>query len=193
MIMKHYFLALCLSLSCYLTGQVSADIRIVTNQSNDRSTCYTIQLDYHGENPTSLASQNYRLFYDASAMTLLDGKEMVFLPEELYTFNIVQHNEGVDASGVGDLSFEHNLGFINATIIFQDPRSEGLVLQSQGEWNPIFQLCFADKESDSPKQLILAREDLTSSYGRAFVELSAVDQSGAVYSLQVKEYFDSIK
>jgi len=103
---------------------------------------------------------------------------------------VVQANHDIDASGVGPLPFEGHLGFINATVLLNDIRLEGLTLDREKGWTPTVQLCFdMAKEVDRP-HIVLARKDLTKSYGRAFVELSIVDKFDAIQSLAIEKYLD---
>jgi len=170
-------------------GQSSTDIRFIEASTGKANSCYDLQLEYTGED-ASLASQNYRIFYSSGTMKFIQEQTEIYLPKDQYTFNIVQHNEGVDASGIGGLSFEDNLGFINATVIFNDPRAEGFVLSQSKQWSSILQLCFDSLDTDVESQIVLARQDVSSSYGRAFVELSLVDEKGAINSLEIDKYFD---
>lgn len=178
-----------LILTWSMIAQNSTDIRFVEASADKTNSCFDLQLEYTGED-VALASQNYRIFYSSASMKFLKEQTSIYLPEEQYSFNIVQHNEGVDASGIGGLSFEKNLGFINATIIFNDPRSEGFVLSQNNQWSSILQFCFEALSSDVKPQIVLARQDVSSSYGRAFVELSSVDEKGAINSLEIDKYFD---
>ena len=173
-------------------SQSSTNIRIIEGQSASGNVCYDLQLNYHGED-VSLASQNYRLFYSSASLKFLEKESNIFLPSTQYTFNVVQHNEGVDASGIGDLAFENNLGFINATIIFNDPRAEGYKLKDNGEWSPVLHFCFEPKESEQKREIILARQGVSASYGRAFVELSSVDKKGVINPLHIDVYKDFIQ
>jgi len=162
----------------------------VTESHDQTDACYDIQLYYNGAH-TTLGSQNYRLFYDASVMRLREGSERLYLPENQYTLSIVQHKAGVDAGGVGALEFEKELGFINSTIIFGDPRYEGFAMSETSGWQSVVQFCFdpIEDQTGSPK-IVLGRKSLTREYGRAFVELSAVDAKGATYSLPISSYLD---
>ena len=171
-----------------MIGQGLSDIRIVDGKLSSENKCYEIQLKYSGEDAT-LASQNYRIFYDAEVSQFIASESKILISGEEYSFNVVQHREGVDASGVGALEFEGNLGFINATVILHDTRSGGHPLVKDGKWSPIVQICFSQLTSNDPS-IILAREELTSSYGRAFVELSQLSADGKISSLPISSYGD---
>lgn len=173
-------------------GQNSTNVRIIEGQGASENVCYDVQLDYTGDE-VALASQNYRLFYSSASLKFLEKESDIFLPKSQYTFNVVQHNEGVDASGIGDLGFEDNLGFINATIIFNDPRSEGFKLEENGQWASILHFCFQPIDNNVKREIILARQDMSASYGRAFVELSLVDKKGIINSLDIADYKDFVK
>lgn len=165
------------------------DIRL--NQSVDEGDviCYDAELRYTGDD-ASLASQNYRLFYDAGALKFDGERSQLTTSSDDYTFNVVQQNHGIDASGIGTLPFEQELGFINATVLFKDTRLDGQRLVEGQGWTSIVRFCFEITEDQDQKQVILARKELTASYGRAFVELSIVDQTDAITSLPIGSYTD---
>ncbi len=179
--------------SCFLIGQAT-DIRIAPtdqSESSDYSGCYNIELDYHGDE-VALASQNYRIFYSSASLLFNEEKSGLVISPDDYTFNVVQHNQGIDASGIGELSFESNLGFINATILFKDPRLAGQRLTEDEGWTSIVRFCFeaTDATDVGNPEVILARKDLTAPYGRAFVELSVVDGNESIAALPIKTYTD---
>ncbi len=165
------------------------DIRL--NQSNveNGGLCYDAELNYTGDE-ASLASQNYRLFYDARNLAFDEEHSHLTTTSENYSFNVVQQNHDIDASGIGSLPFEKNLGFINATVLLNDTRSKGQLLKEGQGWTPIVRFCFISTSEDNNGQVILARKDLTASYGKAFVELSIVDQSDAIKALPITSYTD---
>lgn len=177
--------------SSYITfGQNSADIQLELIEENEEYSCYHLILDYVGE-ATALASQNYRLFYDASAGHFLEDSSALLLPTDMYTYNIVQHLRGLDASGMGEIPFESSLGFINAAIILNDVRAGGQKLNEQSSRQPIASFCFMKtRDSITPMQIILARESATSSYGRAFIEIAQLSGSGQLSSLPIRSYKD---
>ena len=165
------------------------DIRLNESKSEQGVLCYDAELNYTGDE-ASLASQNYRIFYDASTLKFDEEHSHLTTVSEDYTFNVVQQNHGIDASGIGSLAFEKELGFINATVLFKDPRLAGQKLKEGQGWTSIVRFCFESSGEQSDKQVILARKELTASYGRAFVELSIVDQSDAITSLPIASYTD---
>ena len=170
-------------------AQSITDVRLNSAHSVGELSCYDVQLNYHGDE-VSLASQNYRLFYDAMHLDFEEEKSTMFLPSDQYTFNVIQHNDGVDASGIGGLPFEEHLGFINATVIFNDPRFSGLKLKSDEQWVSVIQFCFQQIEKGVSGQIVLARESKTAAYGRAFVELSLADANGSIATLPIAKYID---
>jgi len=170
------------------SAQYNADLRI--HPSEDRDHCYQVELNYTGEKPSKLASQNYRIFYDASLSKFDEKESQILLPESDYLFSVVQTNHDIDASGIGPLEFESNLGFINATVLLNDTRLDGLSLNEEKGWTPMVELCFDMMKDQEEARIILARQDLTKSYGRAFVELSVVDQFDAVQYLTIDHYVD---
>lgn len=171
-----------------LGAQYNTDVRI--SPATDNEDCYNVELDYQADNPSKLASQNYRIFYDSRLSTFSKKDSYLLLPEEDYVFSVVQTNHDIDASGVGPLPFEGHLGFINATVLLNDTRLDGLTLDKGTGWTPTVQLCFEMAEDVDLPHIVLARKDLTISYGRAFVELSIVDKFDSIQSLVIENYLD---
>lgn len=171
-----------------LQAQYTTDVRIAP--SGDHEACYNVELSYQSEHSSKLASQNYRIFYDASTAKFNRETSQLLLSDDDYLFSVVQTNHDIDASGVGPLSFEDHLGFINATVLLNDIRLDGQLLDQASGWTPTVRLCFDPTEDSINPEIVLARKDLTASYGRAFVELSVVDQFDAIQSLSIQQYYD---
>ena len=186
--MKKVFTFILCGLVFTLGAQYNTDVRI--SPSTDNPTCYNIELDYQADNPSKLASQNYRIFYDSRLSTFDKGASNLLLPNDDYSFSVVQTNHDIDASGVGPLPFEEHLGFINASVLLNDNRLDGLTLDKEVGWTPTVQLCFELADNVDRPHIVLARKDLTFSYGRAFVELSVVDRFDAIQSLALENYHD---
>ena len=75
------------------------------------------------------------------------------------------------------LSFEDDLGFLNAAIDLNDLSSGGIDLPSDGSWVPTAELCFLVNQSvfDNPSEcieIIWARDGMTNEYAVSFVEIS---------------------
>jgi len=186
--MKKVLWSIFLLTSSVLSAQYTADIRVVP--STDHGDCYNVELNYQSEKGSKLASQNYRIFYDAELSTFDKAASELVLPDDDYAFSVVQTNHDIDASGVGPLSFEGHLGFINATVLLNDTRLEGQFLEQEKGWIPTIQVCFDMIDDHKEPHIVLARPDLTGSYGRAFVEMSVVDQFDAIQPLSLHTYQD---
>ena len=65
--MKKYVLVIVTLLFVQLSFAQKTDIRLNRSMSDQGGLCYDAELNYTGEE-ASLASQNYRLFYDASEL-----------------------------------------------------------------------------------------------------------------------------
>ena len=117
------------------------------------------------------------------------------MPEgnDAYQLRLVQHKEDIDASGVGELPYESSLGFINYSIVLQDLKSGGLSMDFKGEWMTITNFCFEAVDPEGSIHVSLAREPLTAPYGRAFIELSAIDNAQNISSLKVQSFIDYIQ
>ncbi len=177
--------------STVIFSQGRSDLRISQDSMEGDIVCAQLQLKYKGES-ASLASQNYRIFYSSGTLKYMDNQSSMLLPDDYYTYNVVQHMTQVDASGIGDLAFEDNLGFINTAIILNNSRTGGLELREDDQWLPIIELCFEKVSDDGNMEIILARKELTAPYGRAFIELSQLGVSGEIIGLPIDVYSDMV-
>ena len=187
--MKYSLMVLALLSATLTWGQRSVDLRLNQQTVDGTSQCYDVQISFSGEDAV-LGSQNYRIYYNSAGLKFLESESTMRLPEEYYSYRVVQHNSGIDANGIGELSFEGSLGFINATVILNDARSKAFVLNEDTEWPSVLSLCFESTGEAESHQIVLARKKVTGDYGRAFIEMSFIDESGAIASLPVGSYQD---
>jgi len=190
--MNRPLLVIVISLFLYsqIQAQVSADIRLEQSSQSDKRLCYNIDVRQTTSNDAiMLAGQNFRLFYSSGSLELNESSWKMSLSEDGYTSNLVQHRKNVDASKVGVLDFDKDLGFINATIILNGTNSRGEMLQ-KNQWVTLSEMCFDIENDELSKRIVLARPDLTSGYGRAFMELSYVDVDGSIQSINIRNTED---
>lgn len=171
--------------SAILNAQVTGDVRLESSSKTENRVCYNMDVRQSGDSETvMLAGQNYRLFYNSEALSFDDSGWNMKLNDSEYTSNLVQHRNQVDASKVGILSFDKNLGFINASVILNGTDTRGVLLP-KNTWKTLAEVCFDIIDNEIEHQVVIARPQLTSGYGRAYVELSYVDEHGSIQSLPI--------
>jgi len=144
--------------------------------------------------PFNLAGQSYRLFYDASIGSFISGTSL--LPNSNYSsLTVVQDLQNVDASAVGDLSFDDNLGFLNYFIELTDDNIGGINLPLDGSFLPTSQLCFQVTPTvlNDPTmcfEAVWARDNLTEGYFDAFVDVNRWIQPGQIGTATARNYID---
>lgn len=158
--------------------------------STEKILCFALELSLTDEQQVYLASQNYRLFYNAAELGFLPDQTGIKLPDENYDIRIVQNLSGIDASGVGKLKFENNLGFINATVVLMGSLNSALVMDQPGEWINVTDFCFEKLSENAEAHIIFARADKTSAYGRAYSEISVLGAGEEMLSLQIARFGD---
>lgn len=181
----------CLIIPLFSNGQQDISIRVsLDNFDDDKSVaCFSVEIT--GQQPgMRLASQNHRLFYNSSNMTLQEHTLQLNSGPEEYQVKLVQHLKGIDASGIGQIPFEQNLGFINYSIVLKDLQNGGISLDFENKWAKISSMCFEVKDKAEDMRVTLARNDLTAEYGKAFIELSAMDSAKNISSVKVSNYID---
>ncbi len=169
-------------------AQDGVHIRVADASSSDAQKCVQLQIANPTGGALSLSSQNYRLFYNADNLKLDESSMKQALPSDQYQLRLVQHVAGVDASGTGDLAFENNLGFINFSIVQNNLEKAGVALSP--DFVNIAEMCFAVSDETAPMSIILAREEATAAYGRAYIELSSINGESKLISTSVAEYTD---
>jgi len=172
----------CLTIVCLVMCQLVIfaqnhyKIRLDERASNTTSqSCFAIQLSTADGQDLNLAGQNYRLYYDAEQLELKESNVEYLLSDELYhNFTIKNYVSTTDATGVGYLPFNQKIGFLNLSVDLLDYKKGGAMLSSDGAWKSTCQVCFNQLQSgvSTNGKIIWAREDLTSSYATAFVEIA---------------------
>lgn len=168
------------------------DIRFATNTYDNAShTLYVdIQVRTQG-NQLVLAGQNYRIYYDASALSLKEDNSKLLLPVEKYSsVNFHTVKEGIDARGAGQLDFDENLGFANFSIDLINQKEGGLLIEANDHWYSVATLEFKVLDLDESIDLIWGRENKSESYATAYVEMAEWLAPKKIKSLRINEYVD---
>lgn len=187
---KTYLTALLCTMAIMSYGQSGMSVGIVeVSSASDAQTCVHLEVkNLASDESTMLSSQNYRLFYSAGSIGLIDSTVQLALPSDIYQLRMVQHVDGVDASGTGDLPFEDKLGFINFSVVQSNLQRPGIEVSTSPV--SIVEMCFENKNPDQVSSIVLARENVTTSYGRAYIELSVLGEGEQILPSTVKEYKD---
>ncbi|HLO53291.1 MAG TPA: hypothetical protein VK169_03330, partial [Saprospiraceae bacterium] len=156
-----------------LNSQSQYDIRLQLSSidCDTKVACYNVQLKA-SSSTWGLAGQNYRIFYDASVADYLSGTKV--LGSEYGDFTLVQ-DVTADATGVGPLTFESTLGFLNYAIDLNDIVNGGIFLTT--DWTTTSNICFTLAQDPTGgltecMDVVWGREGLTDPYATAFVEVS---------------------
>lgn len=173
-----------------LLAQTGLNVELIASTSTDTQLkCVNLAVSAAGASePVRLSSQNYRMYYNSANIKLVESSLDLNLPKDGYQMKLVQHVLGVDATGTGDLPFEGNLGFINLSVVQNNLQVPGVLLSPDHQ--TIVQMCFEVKDSSQPMQIVLARSEATSQYGRAYIELSSVDMKSELKSTKIVSYKD---
>ena len=159
------------------------------NERNSES-CFNLQLSASQSDNIHLASQNYRLFYNSDNLSFIPNSLDLDLPNDKYQLKLVQERKDVDASGMGQLEFEENLGFINFSVVLQNTQSGGVLIETNDNWMPVANMCFKVDDFSKEQSIVLARSQLTADYGRAFIELSYIGEDSKVETAVIASYTD---
>lgn len=138
--------------------------------------CYTIDILNTGATDFRLAGQNIRLYYDSGIFELLPNRLISLLPSPKYSdVALVQSVEHLNASGVGNLDYDSDLGFLNFFIDLNEIVDGGIVIPNDGNLFSFAEMCFTTTTGGSDAfcpSLTLARSELTMDYANAFIEMS---------------------
>lgn len=181
-------------LSTLIVAQSGLNVEITKKVSVDNANQDCVSLVVNNSDSQEelwLSSQNYRMYYDANSGTLNESTLKLDLPQDKYQLRLVQHVDGVNAKGTGDIPFEESLGFINLSIVQTNLQQAGILLSSEEQ--SIISMCFDPKEgADKPISIVLARADETSAYGRAYIELSSLGAEKELKTTRILSYKDYI-
>ena len=157
------------------------DIKFSTPEvdCDSREVCYFTQLRSGNGNAWNLAGQNYRIFYDASMASYINGSaERVLDPTQYSEVLLTADVQGVDASGFpGDLPFKETLSFLNYSVDLMSLSTGGINLPTDGSYVNTTRLCFEVTEEvvtngSECLGLVWAQMGKTDGIATAFVEVS---------------------
>lgn len=136
-----------------------------------------------------LAGQNLRAYFDTSVLAFDKSNSKSQLNNDIYSpLNIITHRENIDASRVGQLDFDKNLGFINMTIDLMDVTNGGTAISD--EWVTIATLAFDIKKKNATADIVWARLGAGDAYATAFVQISEWRNYNTIVKTDVIEHTD---
>ena len=163
-------------------------------QNNPKKSCYNIQLAAADGIDFNVAGQNYRLYYDASKLSYASSNNL--LSAERYDdFRAKDYKSKGNAQGVGNLPFNDEVGLLSISMDLKEVEKGGKILSSLGTWENTCQVCFdkinSGEGSQEKGKLIWAREELTSNYATAYVEVAEWIGENDTEPAMVDQYEDS--
>ena len=138
--------------------------------------CYDINIRSTGDSYT-LGNQQYRLFYNSQVAEFVSGVSQLsnseFGPLTLEGGTPI---ENTNANGLGSLSYEDDLGFVNFSILLQNPASGSTVTIGSGAFMTTAQLCFTMSDETISNSNVCfeatwARNGVTDGYNSSMVEI----------------------
>ncbi len=175
-----------------LSGQNNFELRISHKEYKPESQLLTVSLDVKSTDKNLvLAGQNFRLFYSSEVFKLDESKSGSLLPQAKYSPMLISETlSSIDAREVGQLSFDHNLGFVNLAIDLRNVKEGGIKLDQSLEWTSIAQLTFKVTSMDNIGRIVWAREGLTDQYATAFVSMAKWVAPLETNTLDISAYHD---
>ena len=149
-----------------------------------------VQVRNTSEAEINLAGQNYRFFYDSEVLTLDTEKSESALPSDAYTgITFENHQKGIKADKVNQISFDDNLGFANFSIDLHNLKDGGIAL-SKDAWTTVAILKFQVEAESVAYDLVWGRDGATDKYATAFVEMQEWVSSKVLNKIDVTLYGD---
>ncbi len=104
--------------------------------------CYTIDLKSATANAFILGSQEYRIYYNSAIGSYLSGSSMLSDFYQPYTLQDGTPIENRNASGLGDLPYEEDLGYLSFSIQLNDNAIGGDQVINDTTFSQVAELCF---------------------------------------------------
>ncbi len=140
--------------------------------------CYDVQIETANDSSFILANQRYQLFYSSAVGSFVSGESVLGDEYGDLTLQNSTPIENVNATGVGSLPYEGDLGFITFTIGLTDVDAGSSVLVEPGFPVRTAELCFVMSDEaittvDACFEATWAREGATDDYNNTMVEVDA--------------------
>ncbi len=156
--------------------------------------CYNVNITSRSTSFT-LGSQRYQLFYNSGIGSFVTGISMLGSEFQSLALQASTPVENVNATGVGGLSYESNLGFINFTIQLSDATTGSSVVVTDSNPTTVAELCFVmtDQAINNPDvcfESTWARVGTTDEYNLSMVEIEEWLSAGNTLEVNGFSYGD---
>ena len=157
--------------------------------------CYNVEISTSNDSSFILASQRYQLFYNSGVGSFISGESVLGNEFEDLTLQNSTPIENVNATGVGPLPYEGDLGFVAFSIGLEDLDAGSSVLVEPGFPVTAAELCFVMSDlaittADTCFEATWAREGVTDEYNNTMVEIDAWVGPGNVILAQSTGFGD---
>lgn len=150
-----------------------------------------LSIRYDGLGQVVLGDQNYRLFFNSQNLAIRRSKEEMLLPKDQYSdLHFHESFKNIEAASTGNLSYDHDLGFLNiGTDLLSDQRG-GLKLSAKDGWVAVVRLQFDVDDVSRPCKIDWSQPSKTGQYASAFVEMTQWESPDKARSFVLDEVFD---
>ena len=132
-----------------------------------------VEIKYNDNGTFVLAGQNFRMYYNTEVIRLDADHSNMQLPMDKYSdLQLTSVNEEVNASRVGQLNFDDNLGFANLSINLSDNKEGGITLTNDDGWVKIATLKFNVVSDIENAEVVWGRDGRTERYATAYAEVA---------------------
>ncbi len=158
---------------------------------NVDATEMSISIEIKTTEAMTLADQYYRFYFDSETMSLKEANNAELLStNQYYNVQVIEAVEGYNASQVGTLSYDDNLGFVNLYIELADLLNGGVSIRPADGWLAVATLTFDVKDNTQSNKATWARENVTADYASAFTMVSEWVQPNEVVTLENVNFTD---
>lgn len=181
-----------LSAMSFMTVHASQiDIRLQTEAIEGNDMYVNVQIKNSEASQMVLAGQNYRIYYNADALTIdKKGSKSLLSTKQYSNLDFSQVLEHIDATGAGQLDFEENMGYANFSIDLKDVKNGGQSLNNKGDWMTVARIKFEIAASADVYEVVWGREGKSEAYATAFVHIAEWKGSFHTETVAVNFYGD---
>lgn len=187
-----FIISVMILMSTTIFGKPSVNLRMNVDHFDieTRIMSVDVQVSYDQAGSLNLASQNYRFYYDSQLLTLKHDQSSDLLDSRYGSLKWENMQSNIDASSVGDLEFDDNLGFANFSLALVDNVNGGISLSKETGWISVARLTFEVQEGADLYQIVWGRDDMTARYATAFVEIGEWKAENLVELIDVNTFGD---
>jgi len=119
---------------------ISLDLASV--ECSTGTACYSVKLQSATENAFTLGSQEYRLYYNSELGTYLSGSSLLSGQYQPYSLRDGTPVENRNASGLGSLPYESDLGYLSFSMQLNDNAVGGDQVINSSSFTQVAEICF---------------------------------------------------